>query len=308
MNMLVKTAILVTVSALLAGCATTGTSGHWSNDWRNCMAAGVVTGAAVGATDDSDAARDGAIIGGVIGSLVCALRHKDEDGDGVRDDDDRCPDTYPGAAVDQYGCELDFDGDGVPDRLDKCPDTPAGARVDARGCELDSDGDGVADSRDQCPGTPAGAAVDELGCELDSDNDGVVDSRDRCPGTAEGTPVDNTGCELEQHYRLDGVYFEFDSARLTAESSAALDDAFNILERHTDLIVEVAGHTDSVGTDSYNQGLSERRARAVVDYLVAKGIDAGRLKARGYGESEPVADNATDAGRAENRRVELRHD
>jgi OOP family OmpA-OmpF porin len=74
------------------------------------------------------------------------------------------------------------------------------------------------------------------------------------------------------------------------------------------LVVEVAGHTDSVGTDSYNQGLSERRAQAVVNYLVAKGINASRFKARGYGESEPVADNATDEGRAENRRVELRHD
>ena len=102
-----------------------------SNDWRNCAAAGVLAGGLAGSTDDFDAVKKGAAVGAIIGSLVCALRHKDEDNDGVADDDDRCPGTFPGAAVDQNGCELDFDGDGVVDRLDECPDTVSGARVDA---------------------------------------------------------------------------------------------------------------------------------------------------------------------------------
>jgi outer membrane protein OmpA-like peptidoglycan-associated protein len=119
--------------------------------------------------------------------------------------------------------------------------------------------------------------------------------------------VDNNGCTLEEKYALKNVNFEFDSAKLTADSTASLDEAVEILKRHSDLKVEIAGHTDSTGTDEYNLGLSGRRARAVVDYLVAHGANAANITAKGYGESEPVADNATDTGRAANRRVELRH-
>ncbi|NND45220.1 MAG: OmpA family protein [Xanthomonadales bacterium] len=291
--------------AFVAGCASTG-GGHWTNDWRNCMAAGATIGATAGGLSDADNAPEGLVAGAVIGSIVCALRAKDEDGDGVHDDADRCPGTFPGAEVDQHGCEPDLDGDGVPDRLDECPDTASGARVNAVGCEGDSDADGVLDSDDQCPGTPAGAKVDEFGCELDSDSDGVVDSKDKCPDTVAGTPVDNSGCDLQETYRMKNVHFAFDSAQLTSKSKASLDDALQILKRHEELVVEVAGHTDSVGSDSYNQALSQRRASAVRDYLVANGIAAGRLTAKGYGESEPVADNSTDEGRAQNRRVELR--
>jgi OOP family OmpA-OmpF porin len=236
------------------------------------------------------------------------MRHKDADGDGVIDEDDRCPGTFEGAAVDQNGCELDFDGDGVADRLDNCPRTPSGARVDSNGCELDSDGDGVVNSKDQCPDTPAGAAVDANGCELDDDNDGVVNSKDQCPDTAEGQPVDNTGCDLQEHYALNGIHFEFDSAKLTDDSTEAIHDALAILKRHPDLVVEVAGHTDSKGGDAYNQALSERRANTVRREMVLHGANAANLKAVGYGESEPVADNDTEEGRALNRRVELRHD
>ncbi|NIP18016.1 MAG: OmpA family protein [Xanthomonadales bacterium] len=270
------------------------------------MLSGAVLGGALGAANDSQAV-GGAAAGAAIGALVCAARAKDADNDGVRDDDDRCPGTFPGATVDQNGCELDFDGDGVVDRLDECPDTPSGVNVDSRGCELDDDGDGVVNSKDQCPGTPAGAAVDADGCELDSDGDGVLNSKDQCPNTAPGTAVDNNGCDLPPYYTLNGVYFEFDSARLTADSTAALDDALEILNRHEGLEVEIAGHTDSKGTDAYNQKLSERRADSVMQYLVDHGIDAGLLSAKGYGESEPIADNATDEGRAKNRRVEMRH-
>jgi OOP family OmpA-OmpF porin len=267
--------------------------------------AGAAGGLGVGATDDFEAAMTGAVGGFVIGGAFCAW--SDTDADGVFNYKDDCPGTVSGAVVNQRGCELDSDGDGVVDRLDECPGTPAGTRVNENGCPYDADGDGVADDRDRCPGTPAGAKVDQYGCELDDDGDGVVNSKDKCPGTASGKAVDNSGCELAAEYKLVGVNFEFDSARLTSSSTSKLNDALKILQRHKDLKVEIAGHTDSQGSESYNQGLSERRAQAVADYLIGKGANAANITVKGYGESQPVADNGTDAGRAANRRVEFRH-
>lgn len=229
----------------------------------------------------------------------------DSDGDGVSDGLDRCPNTPAGAEVDAYGCELDSDGDGVKDSADQCPNTPAGVRVDARGCALDSDGDGVPDGTDECPNTPRGAKVDAVGCELDSDGDGVVDRLDECPGTPKGTPVDSRGCELEGDYVLEGVNFETNSDRLLAGATAVLDDVVRTLKRYPEIRFEVAGHTDSDGTAEYNQGLSARRAQTVHDYLAANGIDVNRMTVRGYGESQPIADNSTREGKAQNRRVAL---
>jgi OmpA-OmpF porin, OOP family len=106
--------------------------------------------------------------------------------------------------------------------------------------------------------------------------------------------------------KLEGVHFAFDSDLITADERGSLRDAVETLKRYPQLRVEIAGHTDSVGSAVYNQGLSERRARAVLEYLANAGIDRSRMTARGYGQEAPIADNATDAGRAENRRVELR--
>ena len=139
----------------------------------------------------------------------------------------------------------------------------------------------------------------------DLDGDGVPNERDKCPNTRPGAVVDLDGCEVEAVIELEGVYFDFDKATIKPEGKAVLNEAAALLKTHDRVVVEVAGHTDSVGTDSYNQGLSERRANAVKDYLTAQGIKASRLTARGYGESRPVASNDTDEGRAENRRVEL---
>ncbi|MEE8464403.1 MAG: OmpA family protein, partial [Gammaproteobacteria bacterium] len=200
----------------------------------------------------------------------------------------------------------DADGDGVVDGTDRCPGTPRGRVVKRNGCENDADGDGVVDGADMCPDTPAGAPVDGRGCPLDSDGDGVADYMDNCPGTPASTRVDNRGCELQEEIHLRGVNFETNSAELTADSSARLDDATATLLRNSDLRVEVAGYTDSSGSAVYNQDLSRRRAESVMNYLVSHGVDAGMLGARGYGESNPIASNATVAGRAENRRVTLR--
>jgi OOP family OmpA-OmpF porin len=139
----------------------------------------------------------------------------------------------------------------------------------------------------------------------DLDGDGVPNERDKCPNTRPGAVVDLDGCEVEAVISLDGVYFDFDKSTLKPEAIAVLNQAAALLDKHERVVVEVAGHTDSVGTEAYNQALSMRRADAVRDYLVSKGVKASRLTAKGYGESQPVASNDTDAGRAENRRVEL---
>ena len=230
----------------------------------------------------------------------------DADGDGVKNHKDKCPGTPPGGIVDDLGCEIDSDGDGVVDRLDECPTTLQGATVDSRGCEPDSDNDGVADRLDRCPGTIAGTEVDSHGCELDGDGDGVVDRLDNCPNTIKDTPVDNSGCALAATIKLEGVNFELDSAKLTADSTAILDDAVQILKRHAGLKVEIAGHTDNQGAYDYNMGLSARRANAVARALSSQhGIDSGRLRSAGVGYLAPVASNDTSAGREKNRRVEL---
>ena len=200
----------------------------------------------------------------------------------------------------------DDDKDGVVNSLDKCPNTPSGRKVNAQGCELDGDGDGVVDGLDKCPDTPAGRKVNAQGCEPDSDGDGIIDALDQCPDTPKGDKVDSKGCTLAETIVLKGVNFDSDSANLRPESSAILDDAVATLKRYPQLRIEVAGHTDSSHTDAHNLILSKNRAQAVSDYFVQHGIDAARLVPKGYGESQPVADNATIEGRAVNRRVEMR--
>lgn len=202
----------------------------------------------------------------------------------------------------------DEDGDGVLDSRDTCPGTPPRTSVDVYGCakKVDSDGDGVFDDQDQCPNTVSGARVDARGCELDSDGDTVVDRLDKCPGTRAGVRIDVSGCEIKQIISLPGVNFETNSDRLLSGAEQVLADAAETLRMNQDLIVEVAGHTDSDGSAEYNEGLSERRAITVRDYLINRGVYKGNLTVRGYGEAAPVADNATRDGKARNRRVELR--
>lgn len=209
------------------------------------------------------------------------------------------------------GAPADADGDGVANRLDQCPNTPKGAKVDARGCPLDSDGDGVFDGIDQCPDTPAGAKVDARGCPLDSDGDGIPDAMDKCPtvpapGTVDGCPPKaEEAASPPKKLVLEGVNFDNDSARLRADATATLDQTAATLKEWGEVKIEVAGHTDSVSSDAYNEKLSQRRAEAVRAYLIGKGIAAERLSAKGYGESQPIADNDSAEGRAKNRRVEL---
>jgi len=168
----------------------------------------------------------------------------------------------------------------------------------------DTDGDGVTDDLDRCPNTPAGVKVDSSGCPLDSDRDGVPDYLDKCPGTPAGIKVDANGCEVEEIV-LKGVNFDFNSAKLTPASETVLDEFVALLKLRPGAPAILGGHTDSKGKHEYNLKLSERRAASVRDYLVAKGIPAGSLTAKGYGETKPIAPNTTDEGRAQNRRVTL---
>ena len=137
---------------------------------------------------------------------------------------------------------------------------------------------------------------------VDSDGDGVPDNVDKCPGTAAGVKVDSVGCPLEQTLKL---LFDFDSAELRPESITELERVVKFMGDVPFAKALIEGHTDSVGSDDYNMKLSDRRAKAVFDYLSSRGVDPARLQSVGKGETAPIADNKTAEGRQENRRVML---
>lgn len=147
----------------------------------------------------------------------------------------------------------------------------------------------------------------------DSDGDGVCDTADLCPGTVSGTAVDAKGCPKVAadgaKKKFDDVLFAFDKSDIAPTEAVKLDNAAGVIgglsKTYPSLKVDVSGHTDWVGTDGYNQGLSERRANSVKTYLVRKGVEAGRINTYAFGESKPVASNETDEGRALNRRAEV---
>lgn len=173
--------------------------------------------------------------------------------------------------------------------------------------EADSDGDGVPDHADLCPDTPRGVKVDKNGCPLDKDGDGVPDYLDKCPEIP--GPASNKGCPEEVTKMIDfleRIQFEFDSQVIKVESFPLMDEAYKILKANPKYKLEIAGHTDNIGTEAYNQDLSERRARSVYNYLTIKGIEAERVKYAGFGSTKPIAGNDTAEGRAKNRRVEFK--
>jgi OOP family OmpA-OmpF porin len=243
----------------------------------------------------------------------------DGDQDGVPDGIDACDGTPSGASVDARGCPGDEDDDGVLNGIDQCAGTPKGARVGATGCPTDSDGDTVPDGIDECERTAAGCTVNPNGCPTDEDQDGVCDGVDKCPGTPAQARVDATGCPIQVSsketelletgmIRLQNVNFDTGKSTIKAESHATLDEVGDILGRWPALRIEVAGHTDSRGTDARNRVLSDARANAVRDYLLGKfpELKPEQFVAKGYGEGQPIATNTTVLGRARNRRVEFR--
>ncbi|MBR9918966.1 OmpA family protein [bacterium] len=174
----------------------------------------------------------------------------------------------------------------------------------------DSDGDGISDRIDLCPKTPAGYEVDTSGCPLDDDMDGVINEQDSCP-QVKGNP-ENNGCPDFSEEELatvkqsaKGIFFETGSDVIKSESFENLDKVAEIASHYPDAILVIEGHTDNQGDDASNLDLSQRRADAVKKYLTLKGVDTDRIKATGYGETQPLADNSTEEGRALNRRVDI---
>ena len=253
------------------------------------------------------------------------LGSKDSDGDGVKDKKDECPDTPAGVQVDEKGCPLDRDGDGVPDYKDDCPDEAGDVKFNGcpdrdgdgimdkeddcpdeaglakfNGCP-DTDEDGVMDKLDQCPNTPKGCPVDAVGCPLDSDGDGVIDCEDKCP-TVKG-PASNNGCPDWVTTEGPTIYFDFDKYVIRDEAKAGLDKLVDALNTSKEYDIVIGGHTDSVGTEDYNMKLSEKRAQAVVKYLLMKGVNNAYVGSNNYGESKPIVDNDTSENRQKNRRA-----
>ena len=229
----------------------------------------------------------------------------DRDGDGVLDVDDKCPDT-PGLAILQ-GCP-DRDGDGIADGDDKCPDVAGIAKY--QGCPIpDTDGDGINDEEDKCPAVKGYARYQ--GCPVpDTDGDGVNDEEDKCPSRP--GPASNQGCPeiakevIEKvNFAAKNVFYATGSYKLLPKSFKSLNAVADLMKTDESLMIDIDGHTDAQGSDEKNQVLSDNRAASVKNYLMSKGIAETRLKSTGYGETKPVADNTTAAGRAKNRRTEM---
>jgi outer membrane protein OmpA-like peptidoglycan-associated protein len=223
----------------------------------------------------------------------------DSDDDGVSDDEDECPESAGNPRL--KGCP-DTDADGVPDKDDECPEIAGPAAT--KGCP-DRDGDGFNDGDDKCPGI----AGTFNGCP-DTDGDGVSDDLDRCP-TQAGEAA-NSGCpEIKQEvqerleYAARAVRFQTGSEKLKEESYIVLSEVAGIMRQYPDYDLTISGHTDNVGSDVTNLALSKRRAEACRKFIVATGINESRISSAGFGESRPVADNATADGRRINRRVEF---
>lgn len=170
----------------------------------------------------------------------------------------------------------------------------------------DDDHDGVINDQDKCPNTPEGVKVDNVGCPFDTDHDGVLDYLDQCPDTKAGALVDDKGCYvvLKQNESINlGVNFATNKTEILGDASAELAKVVDFMKKYPNVAITIEGHTDSRGKPAKNQVLSQRRAEAVRDALVKAGVDATRLQAVGYGAQRPVAENKTEAGRAQNRRV-----
>jgi OOP family OmpA-OmpF porin len=233
----------------------------------------------------------------------------DSDGDGLTDDIDQCP-VAPANTPD--GCPIpDTDGDGVLDNVDECPQQ---AGTLANGCpDLDPDKDSVLLPEDKCPDV---VGIPPDGCpDPDPDKDGIPLPDDKCPDQPEtvNNYDDRDGCpdeipEVVKKFTgvIKGIQFDFGKSTIRKQSYQLLNDAAKVLTDHPTLRLEISGHTDHIGTRERNLELSSARAESVKEYLVAQGIEASRLVTRGAGPDEPVADNKTKAGQAENRRIEFK--
>ena len=198
---------------------------------------------------------------------------------------------------------MDQDGDAVPDSEDWCSATPAGAHVGPNGCATGE----IEVACDKGLPEPRPRVVPTAGkVTADADGDGVADADDRCPGTPKGAETDDNGCVKIEKVVLKGVNFATGSAKLLPAANDTLKTVASAMKANEKIEVEIRGYTDSVGEEKKNQGLSERRAKSVKDFLVSEGVDADRLDTKGFGEADPVDTNDTAEGRANNRRVSFK--
>ena len=234
---------------------------------------------------------------GIFGSQDKCPREK-EDHDGF-EDEDGCPDP-------------DNDMDGILDVDDKCPDDAEDfdGFEDEDGCpDVDRDGDGIMDIDDACPDDPEDldGFEDADGCpDPDNDGDGVLDGADQCPDTPAGTIVDAVGCkkpEPKPELLAVMVNFALNSAVLDDVAKTRVDALIAFLLEDETVIIDIGGFASDEGTNEYNQALSERRAGAVRDYLIEKGVDGARVTVVGYGEQQPLVPNDSEANRSQNRRA-----
>lgn len=255
-------------------------------------------------------------------------READRDGDGIADSVDACPDKSGVRSDDpkKNGCPEDRDDDGIPDEVDACPDEKGVASSDPKkhGCpaDRDSDGDGIVDSVDACPNEKGVASSDpkKHGCpaDEDADDDGIADSEDACPnekGLPDPDPQHN-GCPrvrvtASEVVITQQIKFLFRASRMDQTvdpvSESMLAEVRDAIEGHPDIkAIELQGHADVIGTDSYNMRLSLARAQAVREWLIAHGIPGDKLVVKGYGSAIPQATNDSPAGRQQNRRVEFK--
>lgn len=230
----------------------------------------------------------------------------DSDGDGIADKDDNCPDAA--GSKELNGCP-DKDGDGIVDKDDKCPDVKGLATL--AGCP-DKDGDGIADAEDQCPNEKGTSEM--AGCP-DRDGDKVADKDDKCPDvkglkTNNGCPSIDEAKKKEVLAKISfaakSIQFETGKDVIKKVSYARLDTVVSIMKEYEYTNWSIEGHTDNVGKADKNLELSKRRAAAVKAYFVSKGISEARLQSEGFGDTKPAADNKTAAGKATNRRVEIK--
>lgn len=232
----------------------------------------------------------------------------DTDGDGIKDGDDRCPEVA--GPAEYQGCP-DTDGDGIVDVDDACPQVKGLKALN--GCP-DTDGDSLTDKSDDCP-TVAGPKENK-GCPWpDTDGDGFLDKDDDCPTVAgvkeeKGCPAKPKVITQDAKVELDSyaktIYFNSGKDTFKPGTTENLDAIADIMKKYPGSSFNVDGHTDSDGANASNLDLSKRRAAAVAAYLVGKGVESERISSEGYGEEKPVATNKTAAGKALNRRVEIK--
>jgi outer membrane protein OmpA-like peptidoglycan-associated protein len=248
----------------------------------------------------------------------------DRDGDGYLDPEDACPDEPENfnGFKDEDGCpdDPDTDGDGIPDSVDTCVLEPEDKDqyLDEDGCpDVDNDLDGILDVNDKCvndPEDPDGYD-DEDGCpDPDNDKDGVADLKDMCPNEPGSQTQEPLGCPTKPALVVvtdcevkitQQIHFEYDKAVIRKESFPVLDAVVDVLNKNPDIKIEVQGHTDNRGSAKYNKTLSDKRAAAVMKYLVSHGIAASRLTSHGYGFERPIVPNTSPQNMALNRRVQF---